>query len=565
LVGVALDPNFASDGLVYVYYTTNDATPVNRVSRFTANPGNPNVALSGETILVNNIASTNGNHNGGALQFGPDGKLYIGTGDAGVPANAQDLSNLSGKILRVNPTDGSAPADNPFVGVSGDQPEIWAYGLRNPFTMSFQPGTGTLFINDVGQNAFEEVDQGAAGANYGWPQTEGPNPPGLSGVTYPIYAYSHGTGPLQGNAIAGGVFYNPSSNSFPAKFTGDYFFGDFITGRIFVRDSATGTVTNFANPTAGGGVVDLDLLPDGRLLYLSATSGAIYQISPSTQTTVSLIAAGTGAGVSPSVSILNPTTGTQSTLPTPGFQGGVRVATGDLTGDGIEDVVAASGPGGPPLIYVYDGATGQLAAAFYAFDPSFRGGVNVAIGDVTGDGRPDLIAGTATGTSLVEVIDPVAAGVAYYFAAFPGFTGGVTVAAGDIDEDGQAEIIVGAASGTSLVSVFSARLSRSIMSFYAFGLTYPSGVNVGFANGDILTGTTSGPPVVRTFDSTGQQRLLFFPTIPVTSGGTRVSGEGDLIIAAVGPVLYGFDRLTGATVGSLPPFGGLDAREIFVG
>ena len=174
LVGVTLDPNFASDGFVYVYYTTNATTPVNRVSRFTANTVNPNVAQSGsEVVLVDNIPSTNGNHNGGALQFGPDGKLYVGVGDAGVSANAQDLSSLSGKILRVNPTDGSAPTDNPFIGMSGVQPDIWAYGLRNPFTMAFQPGTGVLFINDVGENSFEEVDKGMAGANYGWPNTEG--------------------------------------------------------------------------------------------------------------------------------------------------------------------------------------------------------------------------------------------------------------------------------------------------------------------------------------------------------------------------------------------------------
>ena len=160
LVGVTLDPNVASDGFVYVYYTTSAATPVNRVSRFTANTVNPNVAQTGsEVVLVDNIPSTKGNHNGGALQFGPDGDLYIGVGDSGVSANAQDLTTLSGKLLRVNPTNGSAPADNPFVSTLGARPEIWAYGLRNPFTIAFQPGTGVLFINDVGENSFEEVDQ----------------------------------------------------------------------------------------------------------------------------------------------------------------------------------------------------------------------------------------------------------------------------------------------------------------------------------------------------------------------------------------------------------------------
>ena len=249
-------------------------------------------------------------------------------------------------------------------------------------------------------------------------------------------------------------------------------------------------------------------------------------------------------GVPPLLTVLNPTTGAQAVLAVPTSYRGVRVATGDLTGDGVEDVVAVSGPGGPPLVSVYDGATGQFAA-FYAFDPGFTGGLNVAIGDVTGDGRADLIIGTTfPGDSIVEVIDPVAGGIASIFAAYPGFAGGITIAAGDLDGDGQAEIIVGTASVTSLVTVFSVRLGKPILSFYAFGPSYPVGVNVGYANGDILTGFADGPPVVRTFDANGQQRLLFFAAPPTTPGGVRVAGEGNLILTAVGPTLLGFDRLS---------------------
>ncbi len=514
---------------------------------------------------MDNIPSTTGNHNGGALQFGPDGKLFIGTGEAGVAANAQDLSSLSGKILRVNPTDGSAPSDNPFFGVSGVRPEVWAYGLRNPFTMAFQPGTGLLYINDVGANSAEEVDQGVAGANYGWPMTEGFNPPGVSGVTYPVYAYSHGTGPFQGNGIAGGVFYNPASASFPSKYVGDYFFGDFVTGRIFVRDSVTGTVSTLSPSTAGSNVVDLDVLPDGRLLYLSLSSGAIYQIKATSQAPGDLIAAGTGPGVPPLLSVFNPDNGTQTVLPAFAGYKGVRVATGDLTGDGVEDIVATSGPGGPPLVTVYDGATGQLAAAFFPFDPGFNGGLNVAVGDVTGDGRDDLIVGTASATSIVAVFDPVLRAQVYAVLAYPGFTGGVTVAAGDVDGDGREDIIVGTATSTSLVTVFSARLNRSILSFYAFDPFYPSGVNVGFANGDIVTGVLSGPPAVRTFDSNGQQRLFFLAAPAVISSGVRVAGYGDFILAAVGSTLLGFDRFTGALIGTLPAVPFNPAGDAFIG
>jgi hypothetical protein len=479
-------------------------------------------------------------------------------------------------LLRINP-DGSVPADNPFVGVSGARPEIWAYGLRNPFTIAFQPGTGVLFINDVGQSSFEEIDRGVAGANYGWPNTEGFSPPGVAGVTYPIYTYSHGTGPLQGNAITGGAFYDPASVSFPAQYTGDYFFGDFVTGRIFVRDAATGTVSTFADPTAGGGVVDLDVLPDGRLLYLSITSGAIFQISagPPVAPTpvdpvnpvspVKLIAAGTGPGTPAMITALNADGSTRFVVPTfPGFAGGVRVATGDVLGTGIDDIIAVPGPGAPPIVAVYDGATGQLAAAFYALDPSYLGGLSVASADVTGDGRDDIIVGTATGASLVEVFDPVAHALSRAFFAFPGFNGGVNVAAGDLDGDGRAEIIVGTATAASVVTAFSGLTGAPILSFQAFpGFT--GGVNVGYANGDILTGPVAGPPAVRTFDSAGNPRLFFLVGPTTFPNGVRVAGDGNIIVVAINSVLLSFDRLTGDGIAARFAFRPQTSGNAFVG
>src|SRR5262249_42088731 len=113
------------------------------------------------------------NHNGGAIHFGPDGKLYIGVGDNADGSNSQSLHNLLGKILRIN-ADGTIPTDNPFFNATtGEGQAIWALGLRNPFTFAFQSGTGKMFINDVGQGSFEEIDRGIAGSNYGWPDTEG--------------------------------------------------------------------------------------------------------------------------------------------------------------------------------------------------------------------------------------------------------------------------------------------------------------------------------------------------------------------------------------------------------
>src|SRR5438067_430587 len=173
LLGIAFDPNFAADHFLYLYHTVPGSPAHNRVSRFTAAGDS---AVSGSQVVIADLDPLSGatNHNGGGMHFGPDGKLYVGVGENANGANAQTLANRLGKLLRLN-SDGSIPADNPFsTTAAGANRSIWAYGLRNPFTFAFQAGTGRLFINDVGANTWEEVNVGAAGANYGWPQTEGP-------------------------------------------------------------------------------------------------------------------------------------------------------------------------------------------------------------------------------------------------------------------------------------------------------------------------------------------------------------------------------------------------------
>jgi len=166
LLGVTFDPNFATNKFVYVYYTVATSPRHNRVSRFTAN-GDVALANSEVVILELDNLSAATNHNGGALHFGPDGKLYIAVGENANGSNSQTLANLLGKVLRIN-ADGTIPADNPFFNTAGARKEIWALGLRNPFTFAFQPGTGRLFINDVGQSTWEEINDGIAGSNYGW-------------------------------------------------------------------------------------------------------------------------------------------------------------------------------------------------------------------------------------------------------------------------------------------------------------------------------------------------------------------------------------------------------------
>src|SRR3977135_3835935 len=172
LLGIAFDPNFASNNFVYVYYTVPGSVAHNRVSRFTANG---DVAVAGSETVVLDLDNLSGasNHNGGAIHFGPDGKLYIAVGENANGSNSQTLANLLGKILRIN-ADGTIPTDNPFFNTAtGKNRAIWALGLRNPFTFAFQPGTGRLFLNDVGQSTWEEINDGIAGSNYGWPTCEG--------------------------------------------------------------------------------------------------------------------------------------------------------------------------------------------------------------------------------------------------------------------------------------------------------------------------------------------------------------------------------------------------------
>jgi glucose/arabinose dehydrogenase len=267
LLGVAFDPNFNANGFVYVYYTTAASPIHNRVSRFTASG---DVAVAGsETVLLDLEILGATNHNGGAMHFGPDGKLYIAVGENATPSNSQTLSNLLGKMLRIN-ADGSIPADNPFFNTaSGRNRAIWALGLRNPYTFNFQPGTGRMFINDVGQNAVEEINDGIAGSNYGWPTCEGActNP----NFRNPLFQYGHGFTSTTGCAVTGGAFYNPPTAQFPASYAGKYFFADFCSNWIRLFDPSSGTATDFLSGASSP--VDLQVSADGSLYYLQRGAG----------------------------------------------------------------------------------------------------------------------------------------------------------------------------------------------------------------------------------------------------------------------------------------------------
>src|SRR5690606_18267508 len=154
------------------------------------------------------------NHNGGAMHFGTDGKLYVAIGDNANGAHAQNPDTYHGKFLRIN-KDGTVPTGNPFTDGSEVKKRVWSLGLRNPFTFDIQPGTGKIFLNDVGQVTWEEInDATEGGKNFGWPQAEGnsTNPD----YTNPVYFYSHGGGDGKGCAITGGTFFNPDQTNYPS-------------------------------------------------------------------------------------------------------------------------------------------------------------------------------------------------------------------------------------------------------------------------------------------------------------------------------------------------------------
>lgn len=280
LLGVAFDPDFTTNRYVYVYYTTSTTPIHNRVSRFTASSSNGDIAEPGsEKILLElDDLTTAINHNGGALHFGSDGKLYIAVGENATSSNAQTLSNLLGKMLRIN-ADGTIPTNNPFYSTAiGKNRAIWTLGLRNPFTFAVHPGAGDIFINDVGQDTWEEINEGIAGANYGWPNDEGPstNPQ----YTNPLYAYNHTTGAVTGCAITGGAFYNPAVVQFPPSYVGDYFFADYCGGWIKKYDPVSGAVSNFAAGIAFP--VNLQVADDGSLYYLAigkgSSAGVVFKV-----------------------------------------------------------------------------------------------------------------------------------------------------------------------------------------------------------------------------------------------------------------------------------------------
>jgi len=277
LLGVAFHPDFASNGFVYLY-RTKDAPRRSVLSRFTIS-ADPDVLDPASELVLLEVEQPFTNHNAGSLAFGPDDKLYVALGDGGAGNdpndNGQNLSTLLGSVLRLD-DDGTPPADNPFVGVAGARPEIWAYGLRNPWRMSFDPATGDLWLGDVGQGAREEIDRIERGGNYGWRVFEGNraniNPDELpaSAFTAPVFDYDR----TQGYSVTGGLVYRGAA---VPTLQGSYIYGDFGSGRVwalvFDGVQAVGNVQIGTLPSAASFGEDRD----GEL-YACCFDGALRRL-----------------------------------------------------------------------------------------------------------------------------------------------------------------------------------------------------------------------------------------------------------------------------------------------
>lgn len=291
LLGMAFHPNYASNGFFYVNYTRiSDGATV--VARYTVDSGNPNSANSASATILLTIAQPFSNHNGGTLAFGPDGFLYIGMGDGGSggdPGNrAQNTTELLGKMLRIDVNSGSPysiPSNNPYVGVAGAD-EIWAIGLRNPWKFSFDKQTGDLWIADVGQNVYEEINKATStesGLNYGWRCYEGNTAYNTSGcpaqatMKSPVAVINHSSGAC---SITGGYVYR--GTTYP-NFQGKYFFSDYCLARIGMVDNLN-TVT-FSSTFSGNNFVAFGEDALGELYVASIGNGTIYKIIDSSLST----------------------------------------------------------------------------------------------------------------------------------------------------------------------------------------------------------------------------------------------------------------------------------------
>lgn len=485
LLSMAFHPQYETNRRFFVYFT-RAADGAIQISEFETSPANPNVALTTEKPIITVLHPTNNNHNGGTLNFGADGYLYIATGDGGSgndpPNNAQTLTSLLGKMLRIDintPTGYLIPPTNPFAGATPGADEIYAYGLRNPFRWSVdRGGTNQIWLADVGQNAWEEVDIITSGGNYGWRIMEGnvctpsidPNCTPPAGHIPPVFVYSsQNTSPRC--SITGGYVYRGTQGALP---DGAYIYGDFCTGEILVWHN------NQQIPLHD--IADFNLVSfgedeDGELYVVQSGAGIIQKLVPVKSS------ADFDADFRTDLSIFRPSNGTwyirnwssgAFRIRQFGVDGDIP-ASEDFDGDRISDiavwrpsngfwyfirstdstfnVVAFGEPGDVPVAGDYDGdaradfvvfrpQTGQWFS-FFSSDSSFAvrtWGLSNDVpvpGDYDGDGKYDITVWRAADGNWYTIYSTNG--------TFRVNTWGVTgdiPATGDFDGDGRNELTV---------------------------------------------------------------------------------------------------------------------------
>ena len=388
LLGLAFHPQFSTNRRFFVNYTrTGDGATV--ISEYNVSASNPNIADTTETVFIT-ILQPFANHNGGMIEFGPDGFLYIGMGDGGSandPGNrAQNINELLGKILRIDidtpngPIPYSSPPDNPFFGATPGRDEIYATGFRNPWRFSFDRETGQLYAGDVGQGAREEIDIVTLGGNYGWRVFEGTNCTNLdptlcnpNNFVAPIAEYSHAAGRC---SITGGYVYRGGMSTLPA---GAYVYADFCTGEILLLQGSTQTllldtthnVSSFGEDESGE-------------IYVVAHGGSVFRIrnqaNPQGVDSVGLFNGGPSQFFlrnSNSVGVADITFAYG-----PGAAGWVPI-TGDWNGDGTDSIGLYNPSNGG--FYLRNSNNTGFADIVLTFGPA-GAGWKPLVGDWNGDG-----------------------------------------------------------------------------------------------------------------------------------------------------------------------------------